>query len=42
MKSLISLAFKNTKQQNRPNLLTYTVAGDSTKKISQNNFRYFI
>ena len=35
MKSLISLAFKKTKQQNRPALLTYTVAGDSTKKISQ-------
>tara|TARA_Y100001970_G_C14229227_1_gene857571 strand:- start:1260 stop:2060 length:801 start_codon:yes stop_codon:yes gene_type:complete len=35
MTSLISLAFKNTKKQNRPALITYTVAGDSTKKISQ-------
>ena len=30
----ISLAFKNVKKQNRPALLTYTVAGDSSKKKS--------
>ena len=32
MNNPISLAFKKTKQQNRPALLTYTVAGDSTKR----------
>ena len=30
----ISVAFKNAKKENRPALLTYTVAGDSTKKKS--------
>ena len=30
----ISLAFKNAKRNNRPALLTYTVAGDNTKKKS--------
>ena len=30
----ISIAFKKAKQQNRPALLTYTVAGDSSKKQS--------
>tara|TARA_Y100000591_G_scaffold151082_1_gene129912 strand:+ start:103 stop:903 length:801 start_codon:yes stop_codon:yes gene_type:complete len=30
----ISTAFKKAKQENRPALLTYTVAGDSTKKQS--------
>ena len=30
----ISVAFKKAKQENRPALLTYTVAGDSTKKQS--------
>ena len=30
----ISLAFKNAKNENRPALLTYTVAGDSSKKQS--------
>ena len=30
----ISLAFKNAEQENRPALLTYTVAGDNTKKKS--------
>ena len=34
MSSLISLAFKNAKKNNRPSLLTYTVAGDNTKKKS--------
>ncbi len=32
--SAISLAFKKTKKEKRPALLTYTVAGDSTKKKS--------
>ena len=30
----ISLAFKKAKQQKRPALLTYTVAGDNSKKNS--------
>ena len=32
--SLINLAFKKTKKENRPALLTYTVAGDNNKKKS--------
>ena len=32
--SLIEKVFKNTKKENRPALLTYTVAGDNTKKKS--------
>ncbi len=32
--SPINLAFKKTKRENRPALLTYTVAGDNTKKKS--------
>ena len=31
MKSKITLAFNNCKKQNRPALITYTVAGDNTK-----------
>ena len=34
MRSLINKAFLNAKQENRPALLTYTVAGDNTKKKS--------
>ena len=34
MKSQINLAFKKAKIENRPALLTYTVAGDNTKKKS--------
>ena len=34
MFNLINSAFKKAKQENRPALLTYTVAGDSTKKQS--------
>tara|TARA_B100001121_G_scaffold81945_1_gene72594 strand:+ start:264 stop:1064 length:801 start_codon:yes stop_codon:yes gene_type:complete len=34
MKSKIALAFKNCKQQKRPALITYTVAGDNTKSNS--------
>jgi tryptophan synthase alpha chain len=33
-KSLINEAFKKSKEENRPALLTYTVAGDNTKKKS--------
>ena len=32
--SLINLTFKKTKSEKRPALLTYTVAGDNTKKES--------
>ena len=32
--SLINLAYKKTNKENRPALLTYTVAGDNTKKKS--------
>jgi len=31
--SLINLAFKKIRNEKRPALLTYTVAGDSTKKL---------
>ena len=34
MKSKISLAFQECKKQNRPALITFTVAGDNTKKKS--------
>ena len=34
MTSLINLAFKKSKKEKRPALLTYTVAGDNTKKKS--------
>ena len=34
MSSLIKSAFQNAKNENRPALLTYTVAGDNTKKKS--------
>ena len=30
--SLINQSFKKAKKENRPALLTYTVAGDNTKK----------
>jgi len=30
--SLINKAFKKAKKENRPALLTYTVAGDNSKK----------
>ncbi len=36
MSNPISIAFKKAKEENRPALLTYTVAGDSTKKQSLN------
>ena len=34
MKSKIALAFENCKKENRPALITYTVAGDNTKNNS--------
>ena len=34
MKSKIALAFNNCKKENRPALITYTVAGDNTKNNS--------
>ena len=34
MKSLIKKTFLKVKNENRPALLTYTVAGDNTKKKS--------
>ena len=34
MSSLINKAFSNAKDENRPALLTYTVAGDNTKNKS--------
>ena len=34
MSSLIKQAFQNAKDEERPALLTYTVAGDNTKKKS--------
>ena len=33
-KSLINQSFNNAKKEHRPALLTYTVAGDNTKKQS--------
>ena len=39
MKSKINLAFEKCKKQNRPALLTYTVAGDNTKKNSLKNIK---
>ena len=32
--SLINKSFEKAKKENRPALLTYTVAGDTTKKTS--------
>ena len=34
MKSKIALAFEKCRQENRPALITYTVAGDNTKVLS--------
>ena len=34
MNKLIDLAFKKAKKEKRPALLTYTVAGDNSEKIS--------
>ena len=35
-KSLINLVFKNCKKEKRPALITFTVAGDNSKKNSLN------
>ena len=37
--SLINQSFKKAKKENRPSLLTYTVAGDNTKKKIIRNFK---
>ena len=50
MKSEIQLTFEICKKENRPALLTYTVAGDSSKKqsleilksISNRRFKIFL
>ena len=39
--SLIVQSFKNAKNENRPALITYTVAGDNKKKIISNIKIYF-
>ena len=39
--SLINFSFKNAKNENRPALITYTVAGDNNKKIIRNFKIYF-
>ena len=39
MKSLIAQSFENTKKENRAALITYTVAGDDTKKKIIGNFK---
>ena len=39
-KSSISIAFKKSKKEKRPALLTYTVAGDNTKKKSLEILNY--
>ena len=38
--SPISLAFKKCKEEGRPALLTYTVAGDNTKKKIIRNIKF--
>ena len=40
-KSLINLAFKIAKNENRPALLTYTVAGDNSSKKFTRNFKIY-
>ena len=42
MISKISLAFKKAKKEKRPALLTYTVAGDNTKKKIFRDFKFYI
>ena len=41
MISQINLAFKKAKSENRPALITYTVAGDNTKKKIFRNFKFY-
>ena len=40
MSSLINQAFRIARNENRPALLTYTVAGDNTKKKSLEILKY--
>ena len=40
MRSDIQLAFENSKSENRPALLTYTVAADPNKKKEPSNFEF--
>ena len=42
MKNPISKAFSLAKKEGRPALLTYTVAGDNTKKKFFKNFKIYI
>ena len=42
MRNEISLAFERLKKQKRPALLSYTVAGDNTKKKSLENIKFYI
>ena len=42
MRNEISLAFERSKNQKRPALLSYTVAGDNTKKKIIRNFKFYI
>ena len=42
MRNEISLAFEKLKKQKRPALLSYTVAGDNTKKKITRNFKFYI
>ena len=42
MRTQISLAFEKAKKENRTALLTYTVAGDNTKKKSIEILNSFI
>ena len=41
MKNLISQAFTQAKNQRRPALITYTVAGDNTKKKFTGNTKFY-
>ena len=42
MTNLISLAFKKARIERRPALLTYTVAGDNTKKKISEDFKIIV
>ena len=42
MNSPINIAFDKAKSENRPALLTYTVAGDNAKKKIFGNFKIYI
>tara|TARA_Y100000817_G_C16496418_1_gene384794 strand:- start:62 stop:199 length:138 start_codon:yes stop_codon:yes gene_type:complete len=39
LNKLLTNSFKKAKKENRPALLTYTVAGDNTKKKIIRNFK---